>query len=139
MMLVVSGVAAVTLVYARRNLAADERRDLEREFQSAIATLHHVRQVRTAALLERCRSLAQKPRIHAALEDDALDLLYLNAQDELRDVLAPESADGAVLRARFYRFLDRTGRVISPAVEARAGELTAEEERGLALSEVPRR
>lgn len=139
MMLVVSSVAAVVLVYARRNLAVDERRHLEHEFQSAIATLHHVRQVRTAALLERSRSLAQKPRIHAALEDDALDLLYLNARDELRDVLAPPTADTAVLRAQFYRFLDRSGRVISPMVEARAGDLTAEEERRLALPEVPRR
>lgn len=139
MMLVVSGVAAVTLVYARRNLAADERRHLEREFRSAIETLHQVREVRTAALLERCRALAQKPRIHAALEDDALDLLYLNARDELRDVLAPLTSDNTVLRAQFYRFLDRGGRVISPTADARAGDLTPDEERRLDLPEVPRR
>lgn len=139
MMLVVATVAAAALYYARRNLAADERRHLELQFQSAIGTLHHVRQVRHAALLERCRALAQKPRIHAALEDDALDLLYLSAGDELRDILAPPTTDAPVLHAQFYRFLDRTGRVISPLLAERAGQLAPGEERQLALPELPRR
>jgi hypothetical protein len=29
----------------------------------------------------------EKPRIHAALEDNALDLLYPSAKDELRDLM----------------------------------------------------
>ena len=41
-------------------------------------------------LVERCRALARRPRIHAALEDDALDLLYPSARDELADMMGGE-------------------------------------------------
>lgn len=137
LMLVVAVTTLAALVYARRSLAADERRHLEREFASAVGTLHQVRAVRHAALIERGRALARKPRIHAALEDDALDLLYLNARDELRDVLARPGSGEPELLARFYRFLDRDGRVITPGREDHAGELTASEEAALALPGVP--
>ena len=69
-------------------------------------TLHNVHEIRQAALAERCRALVRKPRIHAALEDNALDLLYPSAKDELRDItvdgrpvvdLAPPARDFARL------------------------------------------
>lgn len=138
MMLVVLVATGLVLFVAERNLVASVENDLQREFQSELETVHHLQALRQAALLERCRTLVRRPRIHAALEDDALDLLYPSARDELRDVMPPaEPAFGSVLRAEFYRFLDRRGAVISAGVAAGAGELHADEESRLRLSEVP--
>jgi signal transduction histidine kinase len=75
------------------------------------------------------------------LEDNALDLLYLSAGAELRDVMQqPEAGhDGAdTLHARFYRFLDVHGAVITPPNDSGMGALTREEEARLAQSTVPR-
>jgi hypothetical protein len=41
---------------------------------------------------KRGRDLAKRPRIHAALEDNALDLLYPSARDELRDLVEREGS-----------------------------------------------
>lgn len=130
MMLVVSASVAVTLYLAQRNAAENAERDLEREFQGELAALHHVQEIRHAALVERCRALVGKPRIHAALEDNALDLLYPSAKDELRDVMEPPDAagDGAALHAEFYRFLDHLGAVIVPPGTRDVGFLRPEEE-----------
>lgn len=138
MMLVVSGVVALMLYFAQRKLAANIASELQAEFQSELAALHNAEAVRHAALVERCRELVRKPRIHAALEDNALDLLYPNAQDELQDILASGADEAEVghaygLRARFYRFLDRKGRVIVPPPTARVGELDPRLEAKLAL------
>ncbi|MBI5382179.1 MAG: HAMP domain-containing histidine kinase [Opitutae bacterium] len=144
MMLVVTAVTASGLWFAQRNVAAGAKRDRQREFRAELAALHAAQAVRHAALAERCRALARKPRIHAALEDNALDLLYPNARDELADVLARSDRAGAehsayALRARFYRFLDGRGAVIPPPPGTDAGPLSAEEEAQLALSGVPDR
>ena len=129
MMLVVTLVTALGVLLTQRMVAAGARRDLEREFQGELAALHVVEQVRYAALAERCRTLARKPRIHAALEDNALDLLYPSARDELADVM--DSGDGSArdaaayaFHARFYRFLDAAGAVISPPDTQDVGRLT---------------
>src|ERR1051326_638241 len=87
MMLVVSGITALGLYLAQRQLAANAEQELEREFQDEVASLHSVQEMYHATLAERCRLLAEKPRIHAALEDNALDLLYPNAKNELRDMM----------------------------------------------------
>lgn len=142
MMLVVSALTLAGLLLAHRKVAADAERGLRHDFQGALAALHSARQVRQAVLAERCRTLVRRPRIHAALEDDALDLLYLNAADELRDVMegADEPAAETLaqgLHARFYRFLDRTGAVISPPDPKPVGGLRAEEEAQLALDGLP--
>lgn len=146
MMLVVSGVTALALYFAQRNLAADVQRNLEREFRFELEALHSVRDIRHLAMADRRRGLVRRPRIIAALEDD-ISLLYPNAEDEFRDVRRrPEDpfADDATdaLRAQFYRFLDHHGGVISPPA-ARAGRiaglLSAAEERQLALRVVPER
>jgi len=138
MMVVVSVATGLVLFVAERNLVTTVENDLQREFQAELETVHHLQALRQAALLERCRTLVRRPRIHAALEDDALDLLYPSARDELRDVMSPaEPAWGSVLRAEFYRFLDRRGAVISAGAAAGAGELQADEEARLRLSDVP--
>ena len=141
MALVVFAITASGLYFAQRKVAAETEHDLQRDFQAALASLHGVQEIRHAALAERCRALARKPRIHAALEDNALDLLYPSAKDELRDVM--EGGDGEppelpahVLRAKFYRFLDAKGAVIPPDNAADVGELKPEEESQLALGAI---
>ena len=134
MMLVVSASTAFALYFAQRNAAADAERDLRREFQGELAALHHVQEIRLAALVERCRSLAEKPRIHAALEDKALDLLYPSAKDELSDLMGTTVEPAATLHAEFYRFLDRTGALIVPPDARDVGFLRQEEENELSMS-----
>ena len=61
------------------------------------------------------------------IQDDAIDLLYPSAKDELRDLMEgdeppPEQAARS-LHARFYRFLDSTGAVIKPPNASDVGEL----------------
>ena len=142
MMLVVSGLTAAGLYLAERNAAAVAARDLQRDFQAELASLHSVEELRYAALAERCRVLVEKPRIHAALEDNALDLLYPSAKDELRDVMEDRAASTAdqqvpALHARFYRFLDRTGAVLPPPKQNDVGLLRPEEQAQLALKGLP--
>jgi signal transduction histidine kinase len=134
MMLVVCGVTALALWIAQHKVTGDVRQQLQRSFQSEIATLHRAWEVRHAALVERSQSLARKPRIHAALEDDALDLLYPNAEDELRDMMDGD-ADHP-LQARFYRFLDAEGKVIPAPSGVNAGKLNPDEEARLSLEKL---
>ena len=141
MMLLVSAMTLGAVLVAQRKLAADMAHNLQAEFQAELASLHAFQVVRHAALAERCRALARKPRIHAALEDNALDLLYPSARDELRDVMEePTNAESAphTLHAEFYRFLDLKGAVIPPLNTEDVGELRREEESQLALQAVPR-
>ena len=142
MMVVVTVVTLVAVFFAQRNVAANARREFEREFQAALTSFHSVQAIRHAVLAERCRTLARRPRILAALEDNALDLLYPSAQDELADVLigGPGPAGGAdtrLIRARFYRFLDANGALIAPPDSSAVGWLDPEEEKRLALPAVP--
>jgi signal transduction histidine kinase len=142
MMLVVSAITALGLYLAQRQLTTNAEQELEREFQGEVASLHSVQKMHHAALAERCHALAQKPRIHAALEDNALDLLYPNAKDELRDLMdgSDKSAtepDSAALRATFYRFLDGRGSVITPPNGKDFGALRPEEELQLSLNTAP--
>jgi signal transduction histidine kinase len=142
MMLAVSVSTLLGIYFAQRQLSADVKQDRQREFQAEIASLHSVRELRHAALAERCRTLVQEPRIHAALEDNAIDLLYPNAKDELQDLMDSDEADSdqpaiRPLRATFYRFLDRKGVVIPPPDAKEVGELKPAEESQLTLNSVP--
>ena len=142
MMLVVSVVAVSTLLFTQRNLSARVRLDFESELQVEVSALHALQRFRDAALAERCRILAGKPRIHAALEDGALDLLYPSAHDELRGMM--EAEDGAEpgpgnLGADFYRFLDPKGGVIDPGGASGVGRLEPAEESQLVLPRLPER
>ncbi len=144
MMIVISMITALVLYVAERNLATEVEQDLQREFRGELATLRNAQALRQAALVERCRALVRKSRLHAALEDDALDLLYPSAADELRDVMGTEPDVAAeprpyALHAEFYRFLDRNGALISPSQPRDAGSLSAPEEAQLTLPHAPDR
>ncbi len=142
MMLVVTAVTGAGLWFAQRSAAQDAAREFQREFQDELASLHAVHEERDALLAERGRSLARRPRLVAALEDNALDLLYPSAADELADVMErrPGSAQESAaygLNARFYRFLDGKGAVIPPVEAKNVGELGPADEARLALRAVP--
>jgi signal transduction histidine kinase len=118
MMLVVSALTAVGLYFAQRNVAAETEYDQRVEFQGALAALHGAQEVRSAALAQRCRGLANSVRIRAALAESDVRDLYENAAIELRDVLesgtrGAGNAQSAV-HASFYRFTNADGAVLSP-------------------------
>lgn len=143
MTLLVAGVTAVILYFAERSLARSAEQELQQQFRGELSALRNVRALREAALLERCRALVRKPRIHAALEDGALELLYPSARDELRDVMAAstpgQEATAYALHAEFYRFLDRHGTVITPASADDGGLLPPLVMEQLTLNDVPKR
>jgi signal transduction histidine kinase len=143
MMLVVSGLTLLGVYLAQRNVAVTTQRNLRQSFEAELSWLHRLQQLRNAALQERCRGLAAKPRIHAALEDNALDLLYPSAKDELADLMQTEQqpAEEAAgsLHARFYRFLNVDGMVLPPPNPKEVGELAPDDEKRLALKELPDR
>ena len=140
-MLIVATLTALGFYLAQQKVTADAERDLQENFQAELSSLHRVEELRHAALADRCNKLAAKPRIHAAIEDNAMDLLYPSAKDELRDLMEgdeppPEQAAQS-LHARFYRFLDANGAVIKPPNPYDVGELDAKTETQLALSRLP--
>ncbi len=139
MMLIVCLITAAVLYIAQRRVAADAERAFRVAYEGQLSGTRRMHELRHAALTERCRALVRRPRIHAALEDNALDLLYPSAADELRDVLAPEDggASSFALHATFYRFLDASGALISPPKDEDVGRLSADEEARLELKRVP--
>jgi len=140
MMIVVSGMMALALYLAQRHVAAAAQSNLQQNFQAELLSLDKVRELRNATLAERCGALASRPRIHAALEDNALDLLYPSAKDELRDLIetAQPSQTERFLRAKFYRFLDPAGELLSPPVPKDVGELSPKAERQLTFKKLPK-
>ena len=141
MMLVVFAVTTLGFYLAQRNVAANAERDLQQNFQTELSALHKLQELRHDALAERCRAFTSNPRIHAALEDNALDLLYPSAKDELRDLMEgeelPSEQAARSLHARFYRFLDATGTVLSPPHPKNVGLLSAAAQAQLALKKLP--
>jgi signal transduction histidine kinase len=139
--LVVSAITILALYLAQRNATATATRDLQQNFQTELSGLHKVEELRQVALADRCRALAEKPRIHAALEDNALDLLYPSAKDELRDLMEGEAStaqqEAGSLHARFYRFLDSSGAVLPPPNSKDVGELSTQSEAQLSLKQLP--
>jgi len=140
-MLVIATVTAVAIYVGQGRVAANAEGDLRQKFQTELSGLDKLQELRNAALSERCRILAEKPRIHAALEDNALELLYPSAKDELRDLMESgnASSDQAVgsLHARFYRFLDGAGAVLSSPHPKDVGDLSAKAEAQLAFKRLP--
>jgi len=141
MMVVIAAITALGLYAAQRNVAANAESALQQNFQAELSALHKLQDLRRAALAERCRTLATNARIHAALEDNALDLLYPSAKDELRDLMEgdePLPEQGASsLRARFYRFLDSNGAVLPPPSPKDVGALSVAAENQLAVRKLP--
>jgi signal transduction histidine kinase len=141
MMLIVSAFTVLTFYFTQEHVAAAAKRDLQQNFQAELSALDKIRDLRQTALAERCTTLASRPRIHAALEDNALDLLYPSANDELRDLMQPEEPssqqDGRSLRAKFYRFLDSSGAVLPPPNAEEVGKLDSGAETQLAHKKLP--
>jgi len=141
MMVIVATLTGLSFYLAQRKVTADAERNLQAIFQTELSSLDKLEELRHAALTDRCNALAAKSRIHAAIEDNAIDLLYPSAKDELRDLMEgeeppPEQAAQS-LHARFYRFLDSTGAVIKPLNPHDFGELDAKTEAQLALDRLP--
>ena len=139
-MLVVSVITASGFYLAQRNVTVTAKRDLQQNFQAELSSLDKVQKFRHAAIAERCSALASRPRIHAALEDNALDLLYPSAKDELRDLMEGEESsteeEAPLLHAKFYRFLDAGGAVLSPPNPKNVGELNPQAEAQLGLKQL---
>ena len=114
----------------------------KQSFEAELSWLHRVQQLRNAALQDRCRGLAAKPRIHAALEDNALDLLYPSAKDELHDLMQteqqPAEQEAGSLHARFYRFLNVNGAVLPPPNPDRSWRACACRRRAIGHEKVTR-
>jgi signal transduction histidine kinase len=143
MMVIVATLTALGLYLAQRKVTADAEGNLQQIFQAELSSLHKLEELRHAALADRCNALVAKSRIHAAIEDNAIDLLYPSAKDELRDLMEgeeppPEKAAQS-LHATFYRFLDSKGEVIKPLHPSDVGELDAKTEAHLALDKLPDR
>ncbi|MEO5717818.1 MAG: HAMP domain-containing sensor histidine kinase [Chthoniobacterales bacterium] len=140
MMVVILTLTSLGIFFAQRRAADDARADLQRDFELELSSLHRLQDLRSAAVADRSRALVQNARIHAALEDNALDLLYPSAREELRDLMeqAPANAidTARTLHARFYRFLDAHGAVIAPLTND-AGVLLPNEETRLAQPRLP--
>jgi signal transduction histidine kinase len=141
MMLVIAAITALGLYLAQRNVTRNAERALRQNFQTELSGLDKLLALRQTAITERCRTLAAKPRIHAALEDNALDLLYPSAKDELRDLMENKepTADQVAnaLQAKFYRFLDNNGAVLPPPNSQDVGALDAQTESQLAFKKLP--
>src|SRR5678815_1543542 len=135
-MVIVATLTALGFYLAQRKVTADAERNLQQIFQTELSSLHKLEELRHAALADRCNALAAKSRIHAAIEDNAIDLLYPSAKDELRGLMegeeAPPEQAAQSLHAKFYRFLDNTGAVIKPPNPYDVGELDAKTEAQLA-------
>ncbi|MGE5208567.1 MAG: sensor histidine kinase [Alphaproteobacteria bacterium] len=140
-MVIIGALTALGFYLAQRKVTGDAEQNLQQTFQTEISSVHKLDELRHAALADRCNTLAAKPRIHAAIEDDAIDLLYPSAKDELRNLMEgeeppPEQAARS-LHARFYRFLDSTGEVIEPPNPSDVGELDANTQAQLSLKKLP--
>ena len=138
MTLIVALVTVIATFLVQRRMEADLRWNLDRRFESEFDALLAVQEATGTAVVDRCRSLVRQPRIHAAIEDNGLDLLYLIADDALRALMPahrPTVAGGAVppldgesmFQVLFYRFLDADGAVIPPP----AGHVDAHAAAGL--------
>jgi signal transduction histidine kinase len=141
MMIIVATLTGLGFYLAQRKVTADAERNLQQIFQAELSSLDKLEELRHAALTDRCNALAAKSRIHAAIEDNAIDLLYPSAKDELRDLMEgeeppPQQATQS-LHAKFYRFLDSNGAVIEPLNPYDVGELDAKTEAQLALGRLP--
>src|SRR3954465_8274204 len=140
-MVIVATLTALGFYLAQRRVTADAERNLQQTFQTELSSMHKIEELRHAALADRCNRLVAKPRIHAAIEDNAIDLLYPTAKDELRDLMEgeepPPEQSARSLHARFYRFLDETGAVIKPPNPSDVGELDAATEAQLSLEKLP--
>jgi len=103
MMLVVAGVAGVTLSVTQRRVAATYQKLFEEQFRSQIAYFSKEQEYRLDAIKEKCRDICRSVRVIAAMEEAAseegsADIIYQTVRDELMQVLRLDRpANGAPL------------------------------------------
>src|SRR5471032_1200223 len=117
MTVVVALVTGIAVYFVQREMEADMRWNMDRRFESVFDAVLAVQEANNVAVIDRCRTLVRSPRIHAAIEDNGIDLLYSIAEGELHTVLPSPYASGSagealdaggsgMFQARSYRFLD---------------------------------
>jgi len=113
---VVVGVSAATVLIAERSLRESHESFVRERFRERLAGYARQQATRRDYVLGRARSLAGSVRLLAAMEEGDVDLIYDNARDELREVLADAGEPGAApgLRASWVRFADPNGRILDP-------------------------
>lgn len=109
----------VVIALARAQLLAAETGAARAQFATEARAAHALRTTRVAEWRRRVDLLATRPRLHAALEDDALDLLYVVARDELREVLDTRNPQPGA----FHRFLTSDRQVLPPPPHLACGAL----------------
>src|SRR4029078_13368574 len=82
-MVILGTLTALGFYLAQRRVTADAERNLQQTFQTELSSTHRIEELRHASLVDRCNTLVAKPRIHDAIEDNAIDLSYATAQTEL--------------------------------------------------------
>ncbi len=122
LVLLTGAATALTVWLGRLQLLANETEAVRLRFATESGARRALRDWRIHQLQDQVRDLATRPRLHAALEDDALDLLPQVARDELRDLITQSPAPGAP-PASFYRFLDTQARLLPAPADGAAGEL----------------
>ncbi len=140
---VISGLTILGVTTAQRYLPTAAENEMRASLNNQIQAADLSRQTRLEVLFDICNNLARQPRIHAALEDDALDLLYPSAHNELRQLTrewspASVSNRSSALNARFYRFLNAEGELIPPKPEQLAGSVPKFIDTQLSLQTLPR-
>lgn len=122
LVLLTGAATAVAVGLARWQLLASETEAVRVRFATESGARRALRDWRIDRLQDQVRNLATRPRLHAALEDDALDLLPEVARDELREITALRPSPG-VAPAAFYRFLDPGRHLLPGPADDSAGTL----------------
>jgi class 3 adenylate cyclase len=118
MMLVVVGGTGATVLVTQRSVDASYRTLSRQQFETEVTLLAALEDARLATVKSTCLDLARSKRLRAALEaaldESALDVLYLTAWNELRNVLRPGPEDATGPLATFFRITTADGKVLSP-------------------------
>src|SRR5215831_1027264 len=117
MMLVVLAVTTATVYLVEKNRRANHQSALDTQFENQVRSFLKIQETRSAAITEKCRTLAHSVRLRAALEERDVDDLHQNALTELDSILDhgdPSESSSTVLRASFFRFLDAQGKILPP-------------------------
>jgi len=102
MMLIVATLTALGFYLAQRKVTADAERNLRENFRLNFlrCTSSRIASRSAGRSLQRAR---RQSRIHAAIEDNAIDLLYPSAKDELRDLMEGQEPPPEQARNRFMQ------------------------------------
>lgn len=123
MMFIVGGVSVATLLVTQQRVEENYERMFRRQFERQIGYFTALQDARLGAVKDQCLKLSQSVRLIAAMGEHDVDAadLYQIAAGELREVmggLAGEVRPGGPpprrMRAAFFRFLDASGKPLSP-------------------------